>query len=59
MILKTVFGGIITSFNDIKVHKIKSRLPDLNQQHSDLQSDALPIELRRDTNLFYYILFVL
>ena len=26
---------------------MKSRLPDLNQQHLDLQSNALPIELRR------------
>ena len=26
---------------------MKSRLPDLNQQHLDIQSNALPIELRR------------
>ncbi len=31
-----------------QINIIESRLPDLNQQHLDLQSNALPIELRRD-----------
>ena len=30
------------NFDEFQINKLKSRLPDLNQQHLDLQSNALP-----------------